>query len=37
MNIENNLTEMAHLCLAISKFYNIKLKSDPFYEIQKSS
>lgn len=28
---------MIQLCLAMSKFHNIKLKSDPYGEIQKYS
>lgn len=28
--IENNLGEMIQLCLAMSKFHNLKLKSDPY-------
>lgn len=31
--IENNLSEMIQLCLAMSKFHNIRLKSDPYGEI----
>lgn len=32
-NIQNNLSEMIQLCLAMSKFHNIKIKSDPYNEI----
>lgn len=33
--IENNIAEMIQLCLAMSKFHNIKLKNDPYNEIEK--
>ena len=33
--IECNLAEMINLCLAMSKFHSIKLRSDPFGEIEK--
>jgi hypothetical protein len=32
-NIETNLAEMIQLCLAMSKFHNIKLRSDPYNEV----
>lgn len=34
-SIEFNLSEMIQLCLAMSKFLNIKIRSEPYYEIQK--